>query len=70
MENSEKPTVRGLARKTLVVRSIATVGNYGEDRGGKRVIRRRFNVRRPRAIVPENGSTRRECSERSSLVQE
>ncbi|KAK7241508.1 deaminating tryptamine:oxygen oxidoreductase [Aureococcus anophagefferens] len=28
MENSEKPTVRGLARKTLVVRSIATVGNY------------------------------------------
>jgi len=64
MENSEKPTVRGLARKTLVVRSIATVGNYGEDRSRKRVIPRRFNVRLPRAIVPENGSTRRERSER------
>jgi len=34
------------------------------DQGRKRVIQRRFNVRVPRAIVPEKGSTRRERSER------
>ena len=33
-------------------------------RGGTRVIQRSFNVRVPRAIVPEKGSTRRERSER------
>ena len=36
----------------------------GDARSGKRVIQRRFNVRGPRAIVPEKGSTLRERSER------
>ena len=38
--------------------------------GGKRVIRRRFDVSVPRARVPETASALRERSERWSLVQE
>ena len=50
--------------------SSTELGVRRDGRSGKRVIQRRFNVRVPRAIVPEQGSTRRERSERSSLVQE
>ena len=46
------------------------LGVRRDGRSGKRVMQRRFNVRVPRAIVPEQGSTLRERSERSSLVQE
>ena len=39
--------------------------DYGRvDQRGKRLLQRRFNVSVPRAIVPGNGSTRRERSER------